>query len=110
MKLFLIIVSNELKPKNKLEEAVQKTLRDYDRQMFSEITIEREKQKILNKILFLNKKHPRCTPVKASFWCSYQHHDEKIKDYNLDVGGFISFSFRSSTDIDKEVSSPKYLH
>lgn len=67
---FMSYCSQYLAHKNKLEEAVKKFIKENDRKVFDASESGTFRVMIEDGILELNKKFPRCTPLKASFWKS----------------------------------------
>lgn len=60
---------HELMTKNKLQKAVQEYLRGIDRMLLTDSpTFSKHKNRVLEVIENLNSKHPRCKPIKASWF------------------------------------------
>lgn len=78
-------ISNSYSCKNKLEEAVYQQLRTFNRRVIPNDQLDTFKKDILEAIEASNQAHPRCKPVKATFWCSGMGD----RDFVLSMGGGI---------------------
>jgi len=72
-------------PANKLADDVQKLVKQYKRMLIMDKDLASFKANMIAAIHALNAKHPRCKPVKASWWSPSTHDaEEKITEQELD--------------------------
>lgn len=88
MKKYMSYCSQFLSHKNKLEEAVKNFIKDNDRKIIDEKDAAKFRVMISDGILELNKKFPRCTPLKASFWKSPISSEKDIHMDGIDCARF----------------------
>lgn len=76
--------SQYLSHKNKLEEAIKQFIKENDRKVIDAAKSGEFRVIIEARILELNKKFPRCTPLKVSFWKSpiSSEHDIHMEGVN----------------------------
>jgi hypothetical protein len=80
---FFTHISSEFTCKNNLYKEILAFLYLNDRKIVPQEFIEHFKKGIIKGIEDINKKNPRCKPIKATWngWCPH-----KEKDYRLDLG------------------------
>lgn len=66
---YLTYNGHQLVTKNKLQAAVQECLKSFDRILIEDnASFEDFKIKLIAHIVFINNEHPRCKPVRASWF------------------------------------------
>lgn len=68
MKEYMSYCSQYLQHMNKLQQAFKEFIKMWDRQIMTEDEMKIFKQTIIDGVGELNRKHPKCTPIKVSFW------------------------------------------
>lgn len=88
---YLTVQGHTLSLKNNLEKEIYALIKDNDRFIIADNKMDEFKKEIVAKIEELNKKNPRCKPIKASWWT-----DTFTKDIHLSGMGPINFSLYKS--------------
>jgi hypothetical protein len=73
--------------KNKLEQQVQDFLLTHDRSIISHSQIEEFKKLIVDEIIAMNAKHPRCKPIRPEWWNSDRHEETSRQTWILSFNG-----------------------
>jgi hypothetical protein len=77
----LCIAAYSLATKNKLESSFVDYLKSLDGRLIAHEHLERLKEEIRNKAIDLNSIHPRCKPIKVSFWRPGTDKAEVLSDF-----------------------------
>lgn len=105
MKYYYAHAGAFLKPKNKLEQAVQDLISSYNRDIFKSDDIDNIKNRIENDIEALNQRFANCTSVSV-FWWSPQNPDSDFRDWILTLSPTqcVSFALYQSKEVTNENS------
>lgn len=98
MKYYLGEVNQFLAPKNKLEKAIQHYMKEFDRKLIPEKSIEDYKTEIIANIKVLNSEHPKCTAVNPYWWTPATVCDE-IQDWIIGGVDCVRFLWACSKEV-----------
>lgn len=101
--MFLIKITHSYGAKNRLQEYVDKQLRQLECMNVADPeTLRKHLERIVHRA---NVCHPRCRPLNA-----YLHPAHKNGDYSAGVGDLIQFSLYAHRGVFEEISRPTPIH